>query len=265
MGSGYARGTRRQDGSLKTSLFSDQRGHDSVGASPTKPRMLSPSTPHIVRPVMPVKPSETACAEAALRALGGSQRLVTLEHPNNDQRLSGAINEAQSHVLSFLLRHSYPYLTNHSVRSARNFKHDSGAGTCPSCGTPAERITAIPASPYAERRRLIICSLCGVIADAPLASDLSLAIKADGIFSLTGVLPNGNWSGAIKILPRSRRRISIFKWPNDGNRCARSLVVAPEEIPREPCHITVFIFQELSLACLSTYVHGDKRVQPRIG
>lgn len=217
----------------------------------------------ILQPRIPVRPSEAAAANAALRALDWLERLASQAHVDPDVKVVRAIEETRNLAMTFLLQRNHYYLTSYWMNHARDYRRIAEADACPSCGTPVEAITAVPAFLYARRRQVTICPQCGIIADASLGSQLSLNMKESKILTLNGIPPGDNWLGFVQISPRSDRQISILKWPRETDGRAVPSVVIRERIPNESCYITGFFFQGLDLACLSVYVHGGQHVLDR--
>jgi hypothetical protein len=208
----------------------------------------------ITEPLVPVRPSETILSNSAVDALDRLDIILSRRPP--EARVSRAIGQVRMRALNFFLMRTDPYLAHYWGHRARAHRLGRRDIICTSCGTCVHRITAIPRSVAGFRRQLTICPRCGIIGDTPLGIRLSLAVEKTGLLRLDGDLPIGDWLGAIRVLPRSCRQISVYEWPRDTTGRALPSFKISKGIPKEPCNVATIIFHGLEISWLSTYVHG---------
>jgi hypothetical protein len=63
--------------------------------------------------------------------------------------------------------------------------------------------------------------------------------------------------GAVGILARNGRSTPILTWPKDGQGAALRTFNVLTKIPPEPSQVLVIFFNDLEVAALSSWIHGQ--------
>jgi hypothetical protein len=210
----------------------------------------------ILDPPCRLKPSEEGLLDAALAALNRFETVARSPFLGLP-KLKTALVDVQQCAIDLFFAYRLPNIDHFWSRFARAYRRTKRDVRCSTCQSRAVRVTAQPMTPASRKRQVTICPRCGVVEDAPFGADLSLRVKKGGTLQLEGVVPNGAWLGAVRILARSGRSTPILPWPKDGQGAAVRIVHLPMQIPLEPSQVLAIFFNELEVTALSSWIHGQ--------
>lgn len=185
------------------------------------------------------------------------ETLAALELCERPDISPSEIGTAQAALREALIRHLatikgrayegwFPYVHVKSVESTT---------TCPNCGWHVSEYRCTFSSGL--ERAMVNCGRCGNIVDAPTASPLGLRVQFPRI-ELHGPVPQGEWAGAVFVVPEMAEQTSTYRWPSNGagTKAARVIELPHTNHPPGPLMIRAALIHGTSLHMFGAVAPG---------
>jgi hypothetical protein len=200
----------------------------------------------------------TMLAEAA--AAAGTERTKELARnatdyaAGNDPALRGMAAPGDAvhdliDVIGVLLFHYWTTLAADRRRTR--------SSPCGNCDAAADTYLFDFAYPQPPRRELTVCPTCGVRADVPAGTGLSLAVHGETAI-ITGDLPDGTWSARGHFVAQDRALNTTMRWPTDttSGLPQRTCAIPPRR-PPGPLHFAVCLVSRADICVLSVPLNNE--------
>jgi hypothetical protein len=122
--------------------------------------------------------------------------------------------------------------------------------TCPVCGRRAEQIRAMLRTEPAIARRLLLCAICGVLEDAPDASDVGFTLD-DRKLTLRGSLSSETVTVGVLVASSYGADTIRLDWPCTPDGMLAPDSVLPRRLPPGPLRLSLFFVWDTTFAVVS--------------
>jgi hypothetical protein len=199
-----------------------------------------------------LEPHAVAGAEAATKEL-----LSCLQSLLKDRPIEDATEAPGPHlrnaVLDFIFMHGS--MLSKDWMAHVSAWHSAGPITCFACGETADRIVMEFSVPSVSPRDVTLCAICGLVRDAPVGLDLTIAHdRESATIRLSGDLPFTRWAADVALradIRRDRPRNLRWQWPCDDAGHPAPYKLPVEARTRSHSRITVTYMHETALAIFS--------------
>lgn len=143
-------------------------------------------------------------------------------------------------ILEHLSEHGI-FISHNWLRLAARIRLLSPSPACFACGSHSNSYAIRLRVPLVSERRITICSYCGVIEDAPIASSLRFSLREGRYPQIEGPLPNSNWAAKLVFGSTLQEDHQAWDWPADPQGKPVKEFIPPEPRPSGPLRV-VFVF-----------------------
>jgi hypothetical protein len=156
-------------------------------------------------------------------------------------------NDMRAGVLDYAL--SRGKLLESWIPFTRGFR-ETVPRPCPVCSRRADTLQADMRPPGVYARRLVLCPICGVLEDAPIASDIRMELAGRSV-RLHGTLPRERWAAGVVISSSHPEDSVRLMWPAAGDGTLAPSAELPQRWPPGPLRISAVIVWDATFAVIS--------------
>jgi hypothetical protein len=193
--------------------------------------------------------SESAVTDEVLASINSYERMAWLGAPVEEKPDSPGPVMRRS-ITNYLLRKRGRF-NDDWTHLVANLRADAKPSACFGCGRRTNTLLASLRIPGVARRRLIICPVCGVIADCPEHARMTLELEANNAVRLGGELPSEHWTAGLYLASSSAAYSSWFDWPAAIDARPLEVFAPPERWPPGPLRIGVVMMWDSFVAIVS--------------